>query len=42
MIKAGLGVIDEVKGLAETAEKDIEKFENQCVGGHPSMRMIAK
>ena len=42
MVKAGLGVIDEINGLAETTEKDIEKFENQCVDGHPSMRMIAK
>ncbi|MBR3986954.1 MAG: hypothetical protein IKK04_07350 [Bacteroidales bacterium] len=39
MIKAGLGVIDEVKGLAETAEKDIEKYENKYLGGNSKYRM---
>lgn len=42
MIKAGIGMIDEVEELAEIAKKDIEKFENQCLGGYPSMHMIAK
>lgn len=33
MIKAKIGVIDEVKGLAEIAKKDIEQYENLCEGG---------